>query len=198
MRVLVTSLKGGVGKTTTAVHLAAFLQLRGPTLLVDADPAEGALVWARQGSGLPFEVSTPEEARPKRFEHLVIDTRGHPKGKTLREYGDKADLVVVPTSPGALSLVSLEQFMSELGGLPMRALVTLVPPFPSLDGLRTLNYLRSRRLPHFRAAIRRLAAYEKAVVAGTLVQNVNDPRAERAWEDYAAVGRELLELGAMS
>jgi len=76
----------------------------------------------------------------------------------------------------------------------MRALVTMVPPFPSLDGLRTLSYLRSKRLPHFRTAIRRLAAYEKAVVAGTVVQNVNDPRAERAWEDYAAVGKELLKL----
>ncbi|WP_243455182.1 hypothetical protein [Meiothermus sp. CFH 77666] len=42
MRVLVTSLKGGVGRITTAIHLAAFLQLRGPNLLVDAEPAGGA------------------------------------------------------------------------------------------------------------------------------------------------------------
>lgn len=193
MRLLVTSLKGGVGKTTTAVHLAAFLQTKGPTLLVDADPAEGALVWARQGAGLPFDVSPPEEARPKRYQHVVIDTRGHPKGKTLREYGEGADLVVIPTTPGALSLVSLEQFLGELGGLSVKALVTMVPPFPSLDGLRTLNYLRAKRLPHFRTVIRRLAAYEKAVVAGTVVQHVQDPRAERAWEDYLAVGKELLK-----
>ncbi|WP_337870676.1 ParA family protein [Meiothermus sp.] len=193
MRILVTSLKGGVGKTTTAIHLAAFLQLRGPTLLVDADPAEGALVWARQGAGLPFEVASPEGARPKRFEHVVIDTAGHPKGKTLREYADKADLVVVPTSPGMLSLVSLEQFAKELRGLPLKALVTLVPPFPSLDALRTLGYLKAHKIPHFKNVIHRLAAYEKAVLAGTVVHNVPDPRAQRAWEEYVMVGREILK-----
>lgn len=193
MRILVTSLKGGVGKTTTAVHLAAFLRLRGPTLLIDADPAQGALVWARQGPGLPFEVAGPEEARPKRFEHVVIDTAGHQKGKTLREYAGKADLVVVPTSPGLLSLASLQQFLPMLSDLPWRVLVTLVPPFPSLEGVRAFAYLRARSIPHFKHAVHRLAAYEKAVLAGTLVQNVPDPRAVRAWEEYVLVGREMLK-----
>jgi len=193
MRVLVTSLKGGVGKTTTAMHLAAFLQLWCPTLLIDADPAEGALVWARQGPGLPFEIAGPEEARPKRFEHVVIDTAGHPKGKTLREYAKKADWVVVPTAPGILSLSSLQRFVQALEGLPFKALVTLVPPFPSLDGMRTFAYLKAQKIPHFKQAIHRLAAYEKAVLAGTLVQNAPDPRAARAWEEYVLVGRELLK-----
>lgn len=191
MRILVTSLKGGVGKTTTAIHLAAFLQLRGPTLLVDADPVEGALSWARQGPGLGFEVANPEYARPKRFDHVVVDTRGHPKSKTLCEYGENADIVVVPTTPSVLSLVSLEPFMDELGSMPFKVLVTMVPPFPSLDGLRTLTHLRSQRIPHFKTSIHRFAAYEKAALAGTTVDKVPDPRAARAWEDYVAVGREL-------
>jgi len=43
MIITVASFKGGVGKTTTAIHLAAFLQGQGRTLLVDADPNRSAL-----------------------------------------------------------------------------------------------------------------------------------------------------------
>lgn len=194
MRILVTSLKGGVGKTTTAIHLAAFLQEQGPTLLIDADPVEGALTWAKQGRGLPFDVAIPGEAKPKKYQNVVIDTRGHPKGKTLREYADKADLLVVPTTPGLLSLQSLEQFVAEIKEFPFRALVTLVPPFPSLDGMRTLTHLKTRKIPHFQHTVRRFAAYEKAAISGSTVHEVPDARAGWAWNDYNAVGKELFQI----
>ena len=38
MIITIASFKGGVAKTTTAVHLAAYLQDRSPTLLIDGDP----------------------------------------------------------------------------------------------------------------------------------------------------------------
>ena len=38
MFITVTHFKGGVGKTTSAVHFAAFLQWLSPTLLIDGDP----------------------------------------------------------------------------------------------------------------------------------------------------------------
>jgi len=37
MRIAIINLKGGTGKTVTAVHLAAPLAVQGRTLLVDAD-----------------------------------------------------------------------------------------------------------------------------------------------------------------
>ena len=55
MYVTVVGYKGGVAKTTTAVHLAACLQQRAPTLLVDGDSNRSALAWAEAGR-LPFRV----------------------------------------------------------------------------------------------------------------------------------------------
>jgi chromosome partitioning protein len=42
MIVTLVSLKGGVGKTTSAIHIAAYLQKKGPTLLIDADKNRSA------------------------------------------------------------------------------------------------------------------------------------------------------------
>ena len=55
MIVTIASFKGGVGKTTTALHLAAYLQTKAPALLVDGDLNRSALDWAARGS-LPFKV----------------------------------------------------------------------------------------------------------------------------------------------
>lgn len=192
VRILVTSLKGGVGKTTTAVHLATYLAQGAATLLIDADPAGGALSWAGDGAGLPFKVVEPDDARPKRFAHVVVDTRASPRGKDLREFSGDADLVVLPTAPSVLALAALTRFLPELEGLASKVLVTLAPPFPSRDGDEMLRKLTQMDTPHFRTVVRRYAAYERAVVAGVPVRQAAHPSAARAWADYEAVGRELL------
>lgn len=41
------NVKGGVGKTTTAVYLAALLSETAPVILVDADPQATAAEWLK-------------------------------------------------------------------------------------------------------------------------------------------------------
>src|SRR4051794_10810262 len=77
--VTVASYKGGVGKTTTAVHFAAFLQRLAPTLLIDGDPNRSATSWARRGA-FPFQIADEREGayQARHFTHVVIDTEARP------------------------------------------------------------------------------------------------------------------------
>ena len=88
LRVLsVANQKGGVGKTTTAIHLAAYLQTRAPTLVVDNDPNRSAIGWAsRSDGGLPFRVVDINQSLKvgRDFEHVVFDTKARPDREELK------------------------------------------------------------------------------------------------------------------
>jgi chromosome partitioning protein len=56
VRLAVANLKGRIGKTTTAVYLAAGLHRLDRMLLVDADPQQSALLWKQQDPIFSFTV----------------------------------------------------------------------------------------------------------------------------------------------
>jgi chromosome partitioning protein len=60
--ITIASHKGGVGKTTTAFHLASFLQEKAPTLLLDGDDTRNATAWCRRGEGVSFKVADEVQA----------------------------------------------------------------------------------------------------------------------------------------
>src|SRR3954463_2896730 len=117
MIVTVASNKGGVGKTTTAIHLAAYLQQLAPTLLVDNDPNRNSLGWAsRSEGGLPFRVVDVNQSVKvaRDYEHIVFDTKARPDREELKTLAEGCDLLVIPTTPDAMSL---EALMSTVGML---------------------------------------------------------------------------------
>ena len=59
--ITVTGFKGGVGKSTTAIHIAGYFSGHGQTLLVDGDPNHTAVSWANRGH-LPFPVVTAQQS----------------------------------------------------------------------------------------------------------------------------------------
>lgn len=196
MIITVASFKGGVGKTTTAIHLAAFLQGYAETLLIDADPNRSALGWASRGE-LPFTVvdewQAGEQLRP--YGHVVIDTQARPTSDDLSALANSCDLLVLPTTPDILALDALVltiEHLQQIQAPSYRILLTEIPPKPSKAGDEVRTLLLEAKLPIFQTGIRRLAAFQKAALAGLPVYAVKDPRAELGWQDYEAVGQEIL------
>ena len=198
MIITVASFEGGVGKTTTAIHLAAFFQGKGKTLLIDADPNCSALGWASRGD-LPFPVvdQWQAEAQSDTYEHVIIDTQARPTTEDLAALASSCDLLVLPTMPDILSLDALVltiEYLKSIRTSQYRILITSIPPKPSRAGDEVKQLLKDADIPLFEMGIGRLAAFQKAAMQGVPVYDVKDQRAERGWQDYQAVGNEIINL----
>lgn len=119
----IVSTKGGVGKTTLAVHIAVAAQkAKIPTLLIDLDPQGSAAQWAKDRSRLAEQhgrwfdtrlevrrsfanelAEDVAEARREGFELVVIDTPPHADAPAARAV-EVADLVLMPVRPGYFDL----------------------------------------------------------------------------------------------
>lgn len=112
MILALVSLKGGVGKTTSAMHLAAVMADDGrDVVLVDADPEQSALRWAAYADSLPFRVVVADRdglAQQVRHEHgagafVVVDTPPNSR-ELLTRASMVATHVVVPVLPTGLDI----------------------------------------------------------------------------------------------
>lgn len=197
MLITVASLKGGVGKTTAAIHIAAYLSTKAPTLLCDYDPNKSASAWSESGK-LPFKVIDERQlARHARdYEHIVSDTEASLKQGELKSLVDGCDLLVIPVTPDALSIKALLLTVEGLQGISAahyKILLSVIPPLPSRAGEEARATLTKLKLPLFKAGVRRFVAHQKAALAGVTVNQADDPHAGDAWSDYQAVGREILK-----
>jgi len=109
MNLVVSNVKGGVGKTTTAIYLAAVAARRGrePVVLVDADPQGSTAEWYDTDPIEGVELIEGPSVRTvtKAMQHedalVVVDTPPG-EGTLIQAALGRADTVVIPTRAGGV------------------------------------------------------------------------------------------------
>lgn len=156
------NIKGGVGKTTSAIALATAAVRDGYSAAVlDADPQASSTLWAdaanRLGDELPFDVRSANVAnlrrlRPRADEVAIIDCP--PSGNIVDEAANAADFIVVPTSPRAADMTKTLEIVASLeeAGRPFAVLLTSVRAGTNAVK-NAVSELDEREVPRFEATI---------------------------------------------
>ncbi len=211
MIVALLNQKGGVGKTTLALHLAGELVMRGNRVtLVDADPQGSALDWSQQRSreGLPrlFGVvglardtlhrEAPELARD--VDHVVID--GPPRvAGLMRSALLAADLVLIPVQPSPLDGWASAEMLALLAEARIYRPQLVARFVLNRCGARTViaretaETLADHDPPLLAATVGQRVVFADAAQTGRLASDID--RQSPAAREIAALAAEVGRLG---
>ncbi|MFD0705617.1 ParA family protein [Alloscardovia venturai] len=170
MKIVIANAKGGVGKTTSALYLAAAARMRGLKASVwDADPQASASLWADKatelGEPLPFDVIPANRStltKPTEVDELVfVDTP--PSGDTMLQAIAYADMVIVPMSDSPMEFMQTWQVMSNIQ-TSIQARVLLVRAEEHTTAFKELETaLAEQRIPRFTAVVKKRQPLKLAV-----------------------------------
>ena len=195
MIISVTSLKGGVGKSTVAQNLAVcFTHSQYSVCIVDVDTNQSALRWSGlRDDNLPavpvygltdgMELSKNIKHLNQSHEIVIID--GAP---SLSQVTSKiillADLLIIPILPSGLDIWATEKFIDRYRDAEQQKEET-IPAYFLINQNQTTNLSREVKevleatgISVFNSSLRNRIAYREAVIKGLGVFEYKDEKAK--------------------
>lgn len=204
--IAVINQKGGTGKTTLTMNLAAGLSRRADTVVIDLDPQGSSRQWATMGSQ-PFpatikQISGNWDARTlhqnyRAFQHMVLDCppslESHASMQALRA----CDVALIPVLPSPVDLWASMNLPEEIE--EARKVNPKIQAFLVLNQLEPRSALSSAMrdaliefgMPVLDAGLRRRAAYRNAALEGLSVYQMGG-HGTRAVEEMEAIIEEVI------
>lgn len=175
--IAILSQKGGAGKTTLALHIAAAAEAaRISTAVIDLDPQASAAGWKdSRASDKPVVISLPhtrlaqglQAARDGGAGLVVIDTAPHSEGAAMAATR-AADLVLIPCRPGILDLraIATTAELVKLAGKPAFVVLNAMPPRATQLLADAREAVSQHGLDVAPVSLQQRAAYAHSLTAG--------------------------------
>ena len=180
MIVSLYSTKGGCGKSTLAVCLAAYWSQTKKTVLLDADPQASLSVCRRESVQVPvFEDTSKGIGKTiaklaAEYERVVVDTAGYRRRKNMEALAH-SDFVLIPCKPSpfdlkeALEAVELLREVvgaKERKGAPPRYAVVLTMAQRTAVSAQIREELEQSGVPFMSAQIGQRVAFVETPIVG--------------------------------
>jgi chromosome partitioning protein len=192
MRFAIVNTKGGVGKTTTAVHLATYLSRSARALLIDGDPQESAATWAAWRREALKDKNYPSptticlrgkaiydegKSLSNGFKHTVVDAGGR-DAPGLRNALLLAELAIIPIGASNLDAAAMTDLLEVIdlakdynSDLKVAILLTRIDP-RTKDTKDMMTFLTESNLSVLKAHVCERVAFRRTIGEGYTVEEM--------------------------